>query len=54
MKKALQEGLTLYLTWETKRFILIFKEGGEVHEMDVSSCYSLFYLWFVAMVLSRT
>ena len=52
MKKALQEGLTLYLTWETKRFILIFKEGGEVHEMDVSSCYSLFDLWIVAMVLA--
>jgi len=30
------------------------KEGGETHEMDVSSCYSLFDLWFVAMVLSKT
>ena len=30
------------------------KEGGEAHEMDVSSCYSLFDLWFVAMVLSKT
>jgi hypothetical protein len=31
-----------------------FKEGGEAHEMDVSSCYSLFDLWFVAPVLSKT
>jgi len=54
MKKALQEGLTLYLTWEIKRFILIFKEGGEVHEMDVSPCNSLLDLRFVASVLSRT
>ena len=31
-----------------------FKEGGEAHEMDVSSCYSLFDLRFVAPVLSKT
>ncbi len=31
-----------------------YKEGGEAHEMDVSSCYSLFDLRFVALVLSKT
>ena len=44
--------VSLDMEWESGLFCL--KEGGEVHEMDVPSCYSLFDLWIVATVLSKT
>ena len=30
------------------------REGGEVHEMDVSSCHSLLHMWLDTTVLSKT
>jgi len=43
-----------FLTWRIFHLKIGIKEGGEVHEMDVSSCHPLLHLWLVTTVLSKT
>ena len=46
--------LSFVLTGGRSKLKIELREGGEVHEMDVSPCNSLLDLRFVASVLSRT
>ncbi len=46
--------LCFFLTGGETKFKMEVRKGGEVHEMDVSPCNSLFDLRFLVLVLSTT